>query len=222
MTDDETMIPKIKRVKKEKKKIRIPLLNILLVLFCSFLLMVSTFVQFNITHYIIPFDIFSNNNLTKTDFLYTFSIIPQIPAVMFVVGLMGRRLGITSIVLYILIGLFCLPIFALGGGMRYVLEPGFGYIAAYIPAVFFAGSILKSGFSIRNMLKAVLIGVVTIHFIGIIYMLFIAALRHEGWEFIKGWVISQSLLKLAYDYILSLMALLVAKYVNKYIKYLIG
>lgn len=222
MTDDETMIPKIKRVKKEKKKIRIPLLNILLVLFCSFLLMVSTFVQFNITHYIIPFDIFSNSNLTKEDFLYTFSIIPQIPAVMFVVGLMGRRLGITSIVLYILIGLFCLPIFALGGGMRYILEPGFGYIMAYIPAVFFAGSILKSGFSLLNMLKAVLIGVVTVHIIGIIYMLFIAALRHEGWEFIKGWIISQSLLKLAYDYVLSLVALFVAKYVNKYIKYLIG
>ena len=68
MTDDESMIPKIKRVKKEKKKIKIPFLNILLVLFCSFLLMVSTFVQLNITHFIIPVDIFSNNHLTKENF----------------------------------------------------------------------------------------------------------------------------------------------------------
>lgn len=222
MSDDEAMLPRIKRVSKEKKKLKIPVLNILLVLFCSFLLMISTFVQFNITHFIIPHDIFSNNALTKDNFLYTYTIIPQIPAVMFVVGLLGRRLGITSIVIYILTGLFLFPVFALGGGVRYILEPGFGYIAAYIPAVFFAGSILKSGFSIMNILKATLIGVVTIHLIGIVYMFFIAALKHEGLAFIKGWILSQSLLKFAYDYILSLAALFVAKYINKYIKYLIN
>ena len=222
MTDDEEMIPRIKRVSKEKKKLKIPVLNILLVLFCSFLLMVATFVQFNITHFILPFDIFSTKALTKADFLYTYSIIPQVPAVMFVVGLLGRRLGITSIVIYILTGLFLLPVFALGGGIRYILEPGFGYIMAYIPAVFFTGSILKSGFSIKNILKAALIGVVTIHFIGIIYMLFICAVKHEGWAFIKGWILSQSMLKIAYDYALSLIALFIAKYVNKYIKYLIS
>ena len=222
MSSDEVIVPRIKRVSKEKKKLKIPVLNILLVLFCSFLLMAATFIQFDITHFIIPHDIFSNKALTKEDFLYTFSIIPQIPAVMFVVGLLGRRLGITSIVIYILTGLFLLPIFALGGGARYVLEPGFGYIVAYIPAVFFAGSILKSGFSFRNILKAALIGIVTIHFIGIIYMLFISALRHEGLAFIKGWIISQSLLKIAYDYVLGVVALIIAKIANKYIKYLIG
>ncbi len=222
MSSDEVIVPRIKRVSKEKKKLKIPVLNILLVLFCSFLLMAATFIQFDITHFIIPHDIFSNKALTKEDFLYTFSIIPQIPAVMFVVGLLGRRLGITSIVIYILTGLFLLPIFALGGGARYVLEPGFGYIVAYIPAVFFAGSILKSGFSFRNILKAALIGIVTIHFIGIIYMLFISALRHEGLAFIKGWIISQSLLKIAYDYVLGVVALIIAKFANKYIKYLIG
>lgn len=222
MTDDEAMVPRIKRVSKEKKKLKIPVLNILLVLFCSFLLMVSTFIQFNITHFILPFDIFSNKALTKADFLYTYLIIPQVPAVMFVAGLLGRRLGITSIVIYILTGLFLLPVFALGGGIRYVLEPGFGYIMAYIPAVFFTGSILNSGFSFKNILKAALIGVVTIHFIGIIYMLFICAVKHEGWAFIKGWILSQSMLKIAYDYVLSLIALFAAKYANKYVKYLIS
>lgn len=221
MTDEETMVPRIQRVKKEKKKIKIPVLNILLVLFCAFLLMIATFVQLNITHFIIPHDIFSNKALTKADFLYTYSIIPQIPAVLFVVGLLGRRLSITSIVIYILIGLFLLPVFALGGGPKYCLEPGFGYIIAYIPAVFFAGSILKSGFSFKNILKATLIGVLTIHIIGIIYMLFIAAIRHEGFEFIKGWILSQSMLKIAYDYVLSAAALFVAKYANKYVNYLL-
>ena len=93
---------------------------------------------------------------------------------------------------------------------------------AYIPAVFFTGSILNSGFSFKNILKAALIGVVTIHFIGIIYMLFICAVKHEGWAFIKGWILSQSMLKIAYDYVLSLIALFAAKYANKYVKYLIS
>lgn len=222
MTDDEAMVPRIKRVKKEKRKIKIPVLNLLLVLFCTFLLMTATFIQLNITHFIIPHDIFSNKALTKDDLLYTFSIIPQVPAVLFIVGMMGRRVGITSIIIYILTGLFLLPIFALGGGPKYVLEPGFGYIAAYIPAVFFAGSILESGFSFKNILKAALVGVCTIHFIGIIYMLFISALKHEGGEFIKGWILSQSMLKIAYDYVLSIIALIVAKLANKYVKFIIG
>ena len=149
---DEAMIPRIKRVKKEKKKIKIPVLNILLVLFCTFLLIVATFVQLDITHFIIPHDLFSNKSLTKEDFLYTFSIIPQIPAVIFIVGLLGKRLGITSIVIYILLGLCSIPIFALGGGIDYLTEYGFGYIMAYIVAACFVGSILEKEFSFKNIL----------------------------------------------------------------------
>lgn len=221
MSDDEALVPRIKRIKKEKKKLKIPVLNILLVLFCSFFLMTATFIQFDITHFIIPLDIFSNKNLVRENFFYTYSIIPQIPAVLFVVGFLGRRLGLTSVIIYILTGLLLLPIFALGGGLHYVAECGFGYILAYIPAVFFAGSILKSGFSFFNILKAALVGVITIHFIGIIYMLFIASIKSEGGGFIKGWIMSQSLLKIAYDYVLSFIALFIAKFANKYLKYIL-
>ena len=222
MAKKEQMIPKIKRVSKEKKKIHIPVLNILLVLFCSFLLMVATFVQLNLTHFIIPHDLFSNHALKKEDFLYTYSIIPQIPAVLFIVGLLGRRLGITSVLIYIIVGLCSVPIFALGGGLHYLSEAGFGYILAYIPAVFFAGSILKDGFSFKNILKAALVGVLTIHILGIFYMLVVAIVKHEGWAFIKGWIVTQSMLKVAYDYVLSVIALFVAKYANKYVRFLIG
>ena len=221
MTEDDAMVPRIKRVKKVKKKIRIPLLNILLVLFCAFLLVVATFVQLNITHFIIPHDIFSNKALTKADFLYTFSIIPQIPAVLFIVGLLGKRLGITSIVIYILLGLCSVPIFAVGGGIDYFAEFGFGYILAYVPAALVAGSILEEDFSFKNILKATFIGVLTIHIIGIIYMLFVVLIRQEGWAFIKGWILAQSVLKIAYDLVLSFGILCVAKYGNKFIKYLI-
>ena len=219
---DEAMVPRIKRVKKEKKKIKIPVLNILLVLFCSFLLIVATFIQLDITHFIIPHDLFSNKALTKEDFLYTFSIIPQIPAVLLIVGLLGRRLGLTSIIIYILMGLCSVPIFALGGGIDYLAEFGFGYILAYLPAAFLAGSFLEEEFSFKNILKATFVGVMTIHFIGIIYMLMVVIFKHQGWAFIKGWILAQSVLKIAYDFVLSFIALVFAKYGSKFIKYLIS
>lgn len=217
----ESKVPKIKRIEKNKK-IRIPLLNILLVIACVFLLVLSTFVQLKLIHPIIPHDIFSNSELTKENFWYTYFLIPQIPAVLFVTGLMGRKLGMTSIVLYILLGLFGLPIFALGGGIGYFMQYGFGYILAYIPAICIVGSILKEEYSFKNILKSVLYGVLVIHLLGIFYMLFLVVIKHNGFEFIKGWVLTQSLLKIAYDYILSVFVVYLAKYCNKYINYLIG
>ncbi len=217
----ESKVPKIKRIEKNKK-VRIPLLNILLVIACVFFLILSTFVQLKLVHPIIPHDIFSNNELTKEDFWYTYFLIPQIPAVLFVTGLMGRKLGMTSIVFYILLGLFGLPIFALGGGLGYLMQYGFGYILAYIPAVCIVGSILKEDYSFKNILKSVLYGVLVIHLLGIFYMLFLVVIKHGGVEFIKGWVLTQSLLKIAYDYILSVLVVYLAKYGNKFVNYLIG
>ena len=108
--------------------------------------------------------------------------------------------------------MFVIPVFALGGGPKYVLEYGFGYILAYIPAIFFADSILKSGFSNRNILHAVVVGVLTIHITGVLYMLFIAGLQHEGWTFISGWISHQSGIKIIYDMVLSFFALFIVKY----------
>lgn len=217
----ETKVPNIKR-KDKTKKTSIPLLNFLLVIACVFFLVISTFVQIKLVHPIIPHDVFSNNELTSKDFWYTYFLIPQIPAVLFVTGLMGKKLGMTSVLLYILLGLFVLPIFALGGGVGYFMQYGFGYILGYIPAVSILGSFLKEEYSFKNILISVLYGVLVIHLLGVFYMLFLAVLKQGGAEFIKGWILTQSLLKIAYDYILSVLAVYVAKYGNKYINYLIS
>ena len=204
--------PKIRVVKKQIEGIRLTFGSILLVLCCAFLLVLSTFVQLNVTHFIIPKGLFSGVNLQISDFLHTYRLIPQIPVVMFVGAFLGKKYGIACILLYILTGLFIIPVFALGGGPKYIFEYGFGYILAYIPAVFFAGSILKSGFTNRNMLHAVLVGVLTIHIIGILYMLFIAGLKHEGTAFMWGWIFAQSGVKIIYDFIFSFALVFIAKY----------
>lgn len=204
---------RVKTVKPKKKGIRVGIGSLVLVLFCSFLLVISTFLQLNITHLILPSKIFIGESVKFQDFLFTYKYIPQIPAVLFIVGLLGRRLGITSIILYILTGLFVMPVFALGGGWRYIFEYGFGYILAYIPAAFLAGTILKKGgYTYKNTAKAVFLSVVLIHLIGLSYMLALAVLKHAGWEFAVDWIISQSGLKVLYDLVFCYIAVLIAKY----------
>lgn len=194
------------------KEFRVSTGIIFLIVCCTVLIVWSTFVQLNITHLILPKGVFSGENLNYKDFLYTYKIVPQIPAIMFVGSLLGRKYGIISILLYIILGLFVIPVFAVGGGVNYLFEYGFGYILAYIPAVFFSDSILKSGFSNKNIFKASLVGVLTIHLIGVLYMLFIANLRHEGILFMQSWIVAQSGLKIAYDFVLSFALIFVAKY----------
>lgn len=208
-------IKKVKTKDKKKKKrkgLHIGISSLILILFCVFLLVISTFLQLNVTHLIIPAKLFSGEVCKFSDFLYTIKYIPQIPAILFVAGLLGRKFGITSIVLYVIAGLFFVPIFALGGGWRYIFEYGFGYILSYIPAAFILGTMLKKGYTYKNVIKAVTLGVLTIHLGGILYMLCLAGLKHAGWEFVSSWVAAQSGLKIIYDWVFSILAVLVAKY----------
>lgn len=208
------MTNEVKIVKKQIEGIRLTPDSILLILACSFLIILATFVQLDITHFILPKGIFQGENLAFKDYLFTYKFIPQIPVVMFVGAFLGKKYGIISILLYILLGLFVIPVFALGGGPKYIIEYGFGYIMAYIPAVFFADTILNNGFSTKNILKATVVGVLTIHLIGVLYMLFVASIRHEGWLFMQSWICAQSGIKILYDVVFSFCALFATRYLK--------
>lgn len=218
---EEVLIPKMKRIDKTKRKFKIPVLNFVVVLFCTLLLTSSTFLNLCIKHYIIPLDLFSNRNLTIEDFIYCICFIPQVPTVMFVCSSLGKRMALTSVILYITAGLGFIPVFALGGGFRYFFEYGFGYILAYIPAVVICGNLLGKKYSFLNMIKAVLAGVLTIHILGIIYMTIVALFKHAGTTFIAGWIEAQSGLKIIYDLIISFVLVLIGKYFHSVLKFII-
>lgn len=218
---EDVLIPKMKRLEPKDREIKIPWLNLALIIFCTLLIIGATFLNIDIKHYIIPSDLFSNKNLTADDFIFSFYYIPQIPIIMFICSFLGKRMGLVSIVFYILLGLFFIPIFALGGGIKYIFEYGFGYILAYIPAVIIAGNILEKKYSYPNMIKATIFGVLIIHIIGIIYMAFIALIKGSGIDFITGWIVAQSGLKIIYDLIASFVLILIGKYLNTGIKFVL-
>lgn len=218
---EDVLIPKMTRLDKRKKKIKIPLINFVVILFGTLLIIAATFLNLNIKHYILPAGFFSHKNLTPENFVYSFYLIPQIPIVMFVCSVLGKKMALTSVILYILAGLFFIPVFALGGGLKYFGQYSFGYILAYLPAVFIAGNILKKKYSFPKMIKASIFGVLTIHIIGILYMCIIALIKHSGVTFIEGWINAQSGLKIIYDIITSFLLILIGKYLNEGLKFLL-
>lgn len=195
--------------------IRITLGTIVMVLLCTFLIVIATFTQISIPHFLFaPDSLFSmNEGVSKTNNAYLY--IPQIPTIIFIAGLMGRIFGSVAVLVYIALGLFFYPIFAMGGGLKYIMEYNFGYILAYLPAVFFTGTILKNCFTFPNIVKATFIGVLTIHLVGIIYVLFIDVLKGDGNFTVFSNIIIQSGWKILYDLFFSYIALLLSNLTKK-------
>lgn len=216
----EVLIPKMTRIDKKKRRVKIPLINFVVVIFCTLLIIASTFININLKHYIIPMDLFTNKNLSMDNFIFCIPFIPQVPIVMFICSVLGRKMALTSVLLYLIIGLFFVPVFALGGGIKYFGEYGFGYILAYIPALLIAGRLLDK-YSFLDMIKATLAGVFTIHICGIFYMLFVALIKQAGSMFILGWITAQSGLKIIYDLIASFVLILIGKYLHEGLKFIL-
>ena len=57
--------------------------------------------------------------------------------------LLGSKLGALAVLLYVVIGLLGLPIFAAGGGLAYIVRPSFGYLIGFIAGAYVTGIICE-------------------------------------------------------------------------------
>ena len=200
--------------------VRITLGTLILICLCILLLIIATFTQVTLHHPYLPPDTFhflsqnpQNAQITH-HFTKTYRYIPQIPMVFFIVALLGRKFGILTILLYITLGMF-FPVFALGGGITYMFEYGFGYILAYIPAIFFTGTLLKIKTDFLRIVLMATLGVFAIHILGILYMLFIATLRHASMELAWGWITSQSGIQVFYDIFFTVLGIYLGRWTRR-------
>lgn len=200
--------------------IKITFGTLVLTCLCVLLIIVATFTQVTLTHLYLPSDAFTflsqemNQYEIWKHFTTTYKYIPQIPIIFFIVALLGRKFGMLSVITYILLGLF-FPIFALGGGLSYLFEYGFGYILAFLPAIFFAGTLLKGKTDFLRILLIAIIGVIIIHVLGILYMFFIATLRHAPMDLISSWISSQSGVQVLYDVFFSIIGIYIGRLVRR-------
>lgn len=90
--------------------------------------------------------------------------------------LLGGRLGALSQLVYVLIGLAGMPVFASGGGISYIYNPAFGYLLGFILASYATGKMVemkeKPGFV--WLLISCITGTVVIYIIGVPYLYMIS------------------------------------------------
>ena len=67
----------------------------------------------------------------------------QVPALLICALVCGPRAGVIAAMAYLTIGLVDLPVFHDGGGLGYLLNPGFGYLAGFVPAAWLCGRLAQ-------------------------------------------------------------------------------
>ena len=196
---------KNKKITFENTELKFSLLTLVLTIFCSFLIVMATFTQLKI---------FTLINGHMQNFYY----IPQIPIIIFIAGLLGKRFSVVSVLIYIFTGLFLAPVFALGGGLDYVLNFNFGYILAYIPSVYITAKIIAKDNSILRLILASITGVLIIHFIGIMYMSGVLLIEHEQTATIFNWITNQTSHTILPDLLFGLAGIIMGNLIKEILK----
>jgi biotin transport system substrate-specific component len=105
--------------------------------------------------------------------LKSLGITLQVPALLLTALVCGPRSAILAAVAYLSIGLFQLPVFHEGGGIGYLLDPGFGYLAGFLPAAWVTGRLSRQpGMDDPLTLAgAATVGLVVLHLCGLANLL---------------------------------------------------
>ncbi|RYD02843.1 hypothetical protein N752_22785 [Desulforamulus aquiferis] len=88
--------------------------------------------------------------------------------------LLGARAGALSVIVYIILGLIGLPVFATEpfGGPAYLLKPTFGFLLGQAAAAYVAGTIMEKCQEIKkhHYILASLVGVGVLYLVGLPYL----------------------------------------------------
>lgn len=87
--------------------------------------------------------------------------------------ILGSKLGALSQIVYVIIGLMGLPIFAGGaGGFSVIISPTFGYLIGFILAAYAIGKIAEGSAKISFMRLFIgsLVGIIVIYIVGVPYL----------------------------------------------------
>lgn len=106
--------------------------------------------------------------------------IPYVPLtlqtlmVMFSGLILGGRLAALSQLVYILVGLMGIPIFAHGGGPGYVLQPTFGYLLGFVIGAYVIGRLTEKRQRLNRpyLLFALVTGTLAIYTLGVAVLYF--------------------------------------------------
>ena len=90
--------------------------------------------------------------------------------------LLGAKWGAVSQTVYVVLGLVGLPVFTMGGGIGYVMQPSFGFLLGLIPTAWVIGRLTENENGHWRIALACLAGLAVLYLIGLPYMYLIMKL----------------------------------------------
>jgi biotin transport system substrate-specific component len=112
---------------------------------------------------------------TQLKIFLPFSPVPitgQTFAVLMVAALFGAWRGSLSVLLYIMMGMTGVGIFALGGGFSILLGPTGGYLVGFVVAAYITGLLAERGWDrrIETTILAMAFGNIILYFFGLLWL----------------------------------------------------
>ena len=96
----------------------------------------------------------------------------QIPSIILISIIFKKNIVFTAHTIYILLGLFILPIFHQGGSIGYLLTPNFGYLIGIYPLITIIDKLNKKNkIFFFDFLKTGVLAISSMHITGILYNL---------------------------------------------------
>ncbi len=169
------------------------------------IIIISTFIPVSFS---IPFA----NKLVET---YEIPITWQIPSIVMITLIFRGKIVIKAFSIYLIIGLFFIPVFHQGGSLGYLLTPNFGYLLGMYPLIKTIDNLNKKNQLINyyELLKYVTLGICSMHLIGIIYNC-ILVLYFKQPEILLLNISKYSLGKIGYHLLVLIPVILLIRIIN--------
>lgn len=180
---------------------RLSLNGLLIALLCLLLVVLIGFVPVNL-----PSPLNLGKTIHSPEDLRLMQYSFQLPVSLLCAALMGPFMGVGLVLLFVVLGLTCFPLFANGGGWQYLSQPGFGYwlgaiLGASILGRNFHKVFQKHGAFSRSfkLLSQALWVVLLVHGTGLLYLAGLVLVGQIPWGEWPGWALRLSLEPLPYD-----------------------
>ena len=95
----------------------------------------------------------------------------QLPSIVIITLIFKSKVVIKAFSIYLIIGLFFIPVFDQGGSLGYLLTPNFGYLLGMYPLIKIIDNLNKRKQMIKyyDLIKYGILGICSMHLIGIFY-----------------------------------------------------
>jgi len=152
----------------------------------------------------LPFIYKSSNN-------FELPITWQIPTIILLTLIFHKKVVFRAFSIYIILGLFILPIFHQGGSLGYLLTPNFGYLLGLYPLIKIIDNLNnRNKIKVINFLKNGFIAIGAMHLIGIFYN-FLQLIFYSQYNLFLYNLGKYSLGKIGYHFLMLLPLLLLIK-----------